>query len=319
MAIWNLYSKRQKQLRGDTPDVYVYDKIPDQLRAQIVHILKGVLGSREECMGHRGMGPRNETVAKVYRSVKNMLCREYGIFALGKSREDEEAIDQLFRFILETPNAEYEKVLDAVEVLFAMVDYYARQYEYRHHRSSDKEADAAIDELNHRFKEHGIGYEFIDRKIMRIDSEFIHQEAVKPAIQVLSDKDYKNANEEFLEAHEHYRQRRYKDCMVWALKSLESTMKIICKRRKWACKQADTASTLIDTCFDNGLIPSFWQSHFGSLRAMLQSSVPTARNVTSSHGQGNQQVEVPGYLAAYCLHMTASTLVFLVEAEKALS
>ena len=318
MAIWNLYSKRQKQLRGDVPDVYAYETIPDSLRAQIVHILTDVLGNRTEYMG-RGRGLGDANVRRVYQFIKDTLCREYGGFALGNCRRDQEAIDQVFQFILDTTNTEYEMVLDAVELSFAMVNSLARKHDYRWRDSASKEADAAIDELNHRFKEHGVGYEFKDGKIMRIDSEFSHQEAVKPALQALSDKQYKNANKEFLEAHEHYRHERYKDCLSWALKSLESTMKIVCQKRNWPYKQTDTASALISVCFDNGLIPNFWQSHFGSLRAMLESSVPTARNITSGHGQGVQQIKAPGFLAAYCLHMTASTLVFLVEAEKAIS
>jgi hypothetical protein len=52
---------------------------------------------------------------------------------------------------------------------------------------------------------------------------------------------------------------------------------------------------------------------------MLESSVPTARNKTSGHGQGAAIQIVPDHLAAYVLHMTASTIVFLVKADEALS
>ena len=89
-------------------------------------------------------------------------------------------------------------------------------------------------------------------------------------------------------------------------------------KRKWAFHQTDTAKALIDVCLQNGLIPSYWQSHFTSLRSMLESSVPTARNKTSGHGQGVAVQTVPTYLASYVLHMTASTIVFLVNAEKTL-
>ena len=33
MAIFDLFSKRQKALRGDVPDVYTYDDLPNSLRA----------------------------------------------------------------------------------------------------------------------------------------------------------------------------------------------------------------------------------------------------------------------------------------------
>lgn len=95
-------------------------------------------------------------------------------------------------------------------------------------------------------------------------------------------------------------------------------MKAICDKRKWAYNQNDAAKRLIDICFDNDLIPAFWQSHFSALRATLESGVPTARNVMGGHGNGTKTTTVPRHLAAYCLHMTASTLVFLIEAEKSL-
>jgi hypothetical protein len=33
---------------------------------------------------------------------------------------------------------------------------------------------------------------------------------------------------------------------------------------------------------------------------------------------GTEVVEVPGYIVAYALHMTASTIVFLAQADEAL-
>jgi hypothetical protein len=48
---------------------------------------------------------------------------------------------------------------------------------------------------------------------------------------------------------------------------------------------------------------------------MLESAVPTVRNRLGGHGQGREVVDVPAYLVAYVLHMTAATIVFLAEAE----
>ena len=48
MAIFDLFSKRQKKLRGEAPDVYSYDEIPNALRVQIVHIWQDVLGNNQD-------------------------------------------------------------------------------------------------------------------------------------------------------------------------------------------------------------------------------------------------------------------------------
>jgi hypothetical protein len=103
--------------------------------------------------------------------------------------------------------------------------------------------------------------------------------------------------------------------MVSALKAMESMMKTICEKRGWAYGERDTCSKLIDVCFKNDLIPSFWQSEMSALRSLLESGVPTARNQIAGHGQGASPVEVPSHIAGYVMHMTAAALVFLGESD----
>ena len=177
-------------------------------------------------------------------------------------------------------------------------------------------ADEAIEELNYRFKEHGVGYQFINEQIIRTDSELIHAEIVKPALKLLHQNHFAGAQEEFLKAHEHYRKGNAKEALSECLKAFESVMKAICDKRGWQYGSNATAKFLIQACFDNGLIDSFWQSHYSSLRNLLVNGVPTGRNKLSGHGQGTPPTTVPNHLVAYMLHMTASAIVFLAEAEK---
>ncbi len=117
-------------------------------------------------------------------------------------------------------------------------------------------------------------------------------------------------------AHEHYRHGRVKECLNECLKALESTLKAICDARKWKHEQTDTAKKLLDICFQNGLVPDFLQAHYTALRSTLESGVPTVRNKLGGHGQGVQPVDVPPHYASYMLHLTGTTILFLVEAEK---
>ena len=95
-------------------------------------------------------------------------------------------------------------------------------------------------------------------------------------------------------------------------------MKSICAKRKWASDPTATAKALLQTLFDNGLIQPFWNAHFSALRATLEAGVPTARNKPGGHGQGPAVVKVPDFLVGYVLHLTASAILFLAAAEKAL-
>ena len=151
-----------------------------------------------------------------------------------------------------------------------------------------------------------------------MDSQFLHAEVVEPAVSLLSDEGFTGALDEFLKAHKHYREGNNKEAISSALNAFESVMKTICEYRGWECDaQKATASALIKTLLDNNLIPSKMQSHFTGLRATLEGGVPTIRNNFAGHGQGSEPVEVPAYFASYALHLTASNIVFLVEAHKA--
>ena len=72
-------------------------------------------------------------------------------------------------------------------------------------------------------------------------------------------------------------------------------MNAICDMREWEFDaQKATASALIRTLLDNNLIPAETQSHFerlrATIRATLESGVPTIRNKFAGHGQGNEPV-----------------------------
>ena len=181
-------------------------------------------------------------------------------------------------------------------------------YDYRRLVSPRVTPEEAIADLNHRFLEHGVGYQYVSGKIVRYDSQFLHAQVIKPALDLLQDKRYQGANDEFLKAHEHYRKGEIKDCLADSLSALESTLKTICHKRGWAFQPKDTAKPLLDTCFRNGLIPSFLQSQYSALQSTLESGVPAVRNKLGGHGQGPQVVNVPPHFAAYTLHMTASAI-----------
>ena len=73
MAIFELFSKRQKKLRGEVADVYQYTNIPNAFRVQVVHIVRDTIGEDSDY----------ETEAsKLYRLVHKTLCKEYGVFSL---------------------------------------------------------------------------------------------------------------------------------------------------------------------------------------------------------------------------------------------
>lgn len=248
MVIFDTFSKRQKRARGEVPDVYVYDKLPQQFRVQVVHIIKDAFGVDATYSGRY--------VSDAYGIVKKTLCREFGLFELAEYPESDSDSDSIFAFFLREKNT--ERALDVLELCFKVINVVILKNQgYLIHTKREIEPKDAISELNERFKEHGIGYQFESNELIRIDSEFLHAEAVKPVLTVLRGNEFKGANDEFLLAHEHYRHGRHKECLVDSLKAFESTMKAICKLRGWTTKPGDSASALIAVCFNNGLLPPY--------------------------------------------------------------
>ena len=76
--ITDLFSKRQKRRRGEVPDVYQYETIPEELRIQVIHIWLDAFGEIHA-----------SGAASVYESIHKNLCREYGMITLGGSGQSE--------------------------------------------------------------------------------------------------------------------------------------------------------------------------------------------------------------------------------------
>ncbi|UPT70584.1 MAG: hypothetical protein M0D53_16155 [Flavobacterium sp. JAD_PAG50586_2] len=302
MPIFDLFSKRQKRLKGEIPEVYSFDDIPQTLRVQIVHIIRDTIGVDKYA---------NEA-ASAYKFIKNTLCREYGVFDLGKSyREGDQ--EQVLNFLLQTKST--DEVIDVVELTFRFIVkiILPKYQQYSYNTSVKLKPEDAVAELNERFKENGIGYSFENGEIIRVDSTYIHSEITKPSIALLWNTKFKGANEEYLKAHEHYRHGRNKECLTECLKAFESTMKIICKEKEWPFSQTDTSKKLIQICFQNNLIPTFTQNQFTSLQNLLESGIPTIRNRLGGHGQGQTPQKVDDEMTRYGLNLTGTNIIFLVE------
>lgn len=306
MSIFETFSKRmKKKKRAGQPDVFQYDELPEPFRVQVIHIWRDSIGIVRDY---------DRASVTWWKFIHDQMSRELGLFQLAKHGDDPFQKCQQFLLACETLEA-----LDLIELSFRMVDRAVRGYRAKNdYKNLPKQTpDDAITELNERFYEHGIGYEFVGGELVRKDSQFIHAEAVRPALQLLSEEKFRGANEEFLRAHEHYRHGRHKEAMQEALKAFESTLKTICDLRRWSYKSTDTAKRLIAVVIENGLLPSFLSTHLPALATVLESGLPTVRNKLAGHGQGAVPIDAPPHLVSFALHLAASNIVMLIEAHRA--
>ena len=310
-------SKPKKRVeRAGKPEVYQYDHLPIQFRRQVIHIWISCIGSYSPT-GFSRFPPPLENVA--WDTIHKFLAKNVGEFYFGNEKYN--SFMQCQHFLLDS-NTPFDYLLKFIEFTFDSIENYLPKlrrtyYECGETSHSFQSSEDAISELNHRFRQHNLGYQYNNGQIIRIDSGFIHTEVIVPALSLLSNHDFQGAEEEFRNAHKHYQKQEYKDAIVDALNAFESTMKTICKKSEWSYSERATAKDLINVMFKNELIPNYLTTYFENLRLLLQRGVPTVRNETSAHGQGELPIDVPEYLASYVLHLTASNIVLLVEAYQA--
>ncbi|SMD45084.1 hypothetical protein SAMN00777080_3726 [Aquiflexum balticum DSM 16537] len=299
MATYNTYSKRNNSL----PDVFRYDILSSKLKSQIFHIWNKYFN--QEC--YEDIRPL------IFKNIYQIICEEEGVKNLHTNspfgmRSNEVEIEDYFektRYV--------EKELDIIEIVFHKMttaeDVGSRQYNFKPFYFFK---DAVID-LNQRFRENGVGYEYSNGKIIRVDNKLLHRESVQETLQLLTEPEFENANEEYLNALSHCRNGRKSESLNDCLKAFESTMKIICKIKGFSFNDSYTAKPLINTLLSNKFIPEYQQSQFNAIKQLLESSVPTIRNKNSGHGQGAKKINISEPLVNYMIYLTGSTIRYLIE------
>ena len=300
MPIHDIYSKRTKRAASSS-DVFAYDPIPATLRHQILIILREFFS---DLYGYEGMESE----------IRKILEREYG----RELPEDEFSLTSS-AFSKLVSEGSTDEVLDAIELSLKWIDH-ARTTKDREFLGAAEKASELLNELNFRFREAGLGFQFEQSQVFRIDSTLVHVEAVKPALLLLSDQRFAAAAAEFLSAFDHYRRGEFEASLIEACKSFESVLKVICDEKGWAYdSQRATAKNLINVVITNNLLPSWSQEHLMGLQKTLEAGVPTVRNKLAGHGDGSRFVPVEIHFVAYALHLTACNILLLAEAFKAAS
>ena len=308
MARFDLFSKRQNDAaKAGQSDVYRYDFVPSAFRVQLLNLAQKAFG--EDRHYRKGVGHYSN--AK-WIWVDETYCHEKGISPLGGNEHMPSKIRDAFKTM------DHEDALDMVEVITFRIMEVDNEVANIYQSRPDKPA-SIIDEVNYRLREAGMGYQFEGGQLARVDSQFLHAEAVKPALTLLTRPGFEGVQEEFLNAHSHYRAGKNKEAVAMAANALESTFKAIFDKKGWNYQKGARISDLMKVARANGLWPDYLDNSFDQLAATLQSGLPKIRDNDASHGQGSTPKEVPAYLAAYALHLAASKIVLLVSAADALS
>lgn len=310
MGLANTYSRRLRASQPNGVDVYQYDEVPDKVRVQIVSIVIDLLGDYSLSRTIYGV-----SVELLWKDLCLFIAKDGGIKSLQQySVSHQNCRKNLENYIEES--ADLYGILDFCDLLFIYTekvrDTFTSYHSYE--KTYKKKINQAIEELNTYFQESSFGYEYNNNQIIRIDSQHIHKEVIKPILQLLRDKGFKHVDKEYRLAHEHCRNKHIKDCIVACNRAFESMLKTICDVERWECEQGARASDLITLVRKNDLFLDGMANNFNSFVAMLKNGVLALRNDHGGHGEGNDATEQPLHMAQYMLNLTASNLLFLHEA-----
>lgn len=311
MTIYKTFSNRNRP----RPDKLVYDDLPESLREQCIRFVREGIGEHTDALDALDSILERETPTPSFAAVR-------------RRREEDYFNDQTVRFYEDAiSHGDFFEAMSAVEVAAFMVNDAIRKLDpnYRSIYRVRVDPDDAIKELNARFTQQGVGYQFSKEqgRFIRVDAAFMHAEVTAPATALLMEKGFEGAAQEFQKAHEHYRHmvqdpEAGKDAIVWAVKAVESTAKAIMDARRWTYGKGDTIVPLLEKLIANGLVPADLQSYFAGLRSALTSGLPTIGNRQARHGQGAAPKPIEEHMVTLGMHLAAATIRFLVEAHKAM-
>jgi hypothetical protein len=315
VPVHETFERRTQRERGETVDAYQYDMVPAPLRAQTKMILTDLIGQSyqpRDPYGTNRVPPHNN---EAWSNIGNEFCREIGEDRLAGVRN---IYREICRWLAD--EEEVKRWLSLVQIALSYADRFMRTFnDHRRGQVGARlSAQGGIDEFNQRCQLAAFGYQYEGSKIIRIDSQLAHAEMTVPALRLLSDPRFAGADEEFRNAHAHYRRGEMEDAVVDAGNAFESTMKAICDARGWPCNAGARASDLIKVVRANELLPGYLDKSFDQLVATLISGLPQVRNNEGSHGQGATPRQTPTYVAGYALHLVAAKIILLVEAFHAL-
>jgi len=307
MILEELFSRRYNKENGLVSDVFQYEEVPSKLKITLYKIFQRTIIMITEPPYYPST--RRFTI---YESIHNIICEEHSLECLIREpsyKSDYEVnVIEFFK-----TNNDLLIALDIIQLFCKFIHGFIKSHYCD--RNKKKELESILDEINQRMLQHSFGYQFTEGLLIRIDTKHTHNEIVKPALILLNDSRFKNANEEYRAGFEAYKNADYENVFSECNKSFESTMKIICEINEFEYKQSDVSSKLIKILVAKEFIKAYNENMLNGLINVL-TTVPTLRNKEGGHGKGVKEKLNDISYVNFALHSTASNILFLMERQK---
>jgi hypothetical protein len=270
----------------------IYDNIPIKTRQGVYNVIyDNVLEENHSltfaCIPGKGVFHNTDDYRKLWREIR----KHKRILHIYDSENEQE---EVHRWLMSSSEEDFIQTID----LFIDIKKNETQQE------PNERLYNTTNDINDLFKIDKIGYEIVNEKIFRKDSEFLQEQVIKQTITLLYTNEFNGPLEEFQKALDHYLRKEYKDTIQEANNSFESTMKSVLTKLSFNYNQNDVASKLIDTLCEKEVIYPYTKSLFLGL--------PTIRNYQSGHGYGIYPKVINHSYAELTLNLAGTFIVFLI-------
>lgn len=162
-------------------------------------------------------------------------------------------------------------------------------------------------EVNEAMLVFNCGWRLSDGRFFQVDSQFLHEELVQKAEDVLSKSGFEGAHDEFRQAREYLSEPRPKEAILYAFKSFESAVKTVLD------KHNGDITALLLAFRDQGYLDDIPDAQAKAICKQVLGSIAVLRNELGGHGQGSSIIEVPKPYAVLAIHMAGALNQFVVE------
>jgi len=189
--------------------------------------------------------------------------------------------------------------LEVIEQFFEEVEKY----------SEARKDNAALfqNEVNEAMIAFECPWRLSEGRFFQIDASFFHEEIIQKTEDMLREKGFEGAHDEFREAREELSDGKTKDVIFNAFKSFESTLKTILD------KHNGDISELLHSFRKSGFLNDIPEAQAKAVCKQVLASIAVLRNELGGHGQGNAVLNVPRPYAVLAIHLAGSLNQFVME------
>jgi len=318
--IFSVFSNRRKKNRDKVKEIVIMN----ETRNRIVLVLKEKINEKNMNSYNSYSANFSNMLNEMLLQVRDLFLVKLGRFNLQDNVNNQNELMDVFNFIL---NCEGEYFLDFLEYIFITKCF---------NNVNGQLINSIVKDINYIFEQDKVQFQLTNYvvewkdeqgqniygmsggkirsiiaypQIISKDDDFTYSEMIKPTLELLKDNRFNNANKEFLEALEHYKIKNYKESITSCCSSIESTMKVLCKIRKWEYKENSTLNPLLLFIVEKGELPKWYEN-------MLIIPATIRNKIGSSHGKGDQNIIASRNQARYQINIAAAEIIFLIEELK---